>query len=158
MKTDKIYLGIDTSNYTTSAALCVDGVITCNFKMPLPVSAGERGLRQSDAVFAHVKNLPSIMDLIAKEIKSGALAAVGYSRSPRDAGDSYMPCFLCGAAAAHSAAAAANAVTYGFSHQAGHVTAALYSSEQIELLNKKEPFACVRRDDGYITYNSGGWR
>jgi len=46
-------LGIDTSNYTTSVALMYsDGELIANIKRPLPVKAGERGLRQSDAVFA----------------------------------------------------------------------------------------------------------
>jgi N6-L-threonylcarbamoyladenine synthase len=59
---NKLYLGIDTSNYTTSVGL-VDGEgrVLANIKRPLPVAEGARGLRQSDAVFAHVKNLPDIM-------------------------------------------------------------------------------------------------
>ena len=56
------YLGIDTSNYTTSVALCAeDGTVLENFKLLLGVAEGERGLRQSDAVFSHVKNFPVLI-------------------------------------------------------------------------------------------------
>ena len=51
-------LGIDTSNYTTSAALYTGGEIRQE-KQLLPVRKGELGLRQSDAVFHHVQQLPS---------------------------------------------------------------------------------------------------
>ena len=55
---NNVFLGIDTSNYTTSFAISdYDGNIIKNYKMLLPVKEGERGLRQSDAVFAHIKNL-----------------------------------------------------------------------------------------------------
>ena len=58
----ELYLGIDTSNYTTSAALVdADGTVIANLKRPLAVESGERGLRQSDAVFLHVRNLPELM-------------------------------------------------------------------------------------------------
>ena len=64
------FVGLDTSNYTTSAAFCdADGRVVANLKMPLTVKAGERGLRQSDAVFAHVKNLPTLMDLLREKLE-----------------------------------------------------------------------------------------
>ncbi|MDE6596709.1 MAG: peptidase M22, partial [Oscillospiraceae bacterium] len=55
-------LGIDTSNYTTSAALydTVSGEIKQE-KLLLPVKSGELGLRQSDAVFHHTKQLPIVI-------------------------------------------------------------------------------------------------
>ena len=57
------FVGFDTSNYTTSAAVCtLEGEVIANIKAPLPVKSGECGLRQSDAVFAHVKNLPAVAD------------------------------------------------------------------------------------------------
>ena len=63
MKDKNIILGIDTSNYTTSVALMYDdGELIANIKRPLKVNDGERGLRQSDAVFAHIKNIPSAME------------------------------------------------------------------------------------------------
>ena len=56
------FVGFDTSNYTTSAAVCTEeGEVVANLKLPLPVKEGQRGLRQSDAVFEHVRNLPTLM-------------------------------------------------------------------------------------------------
>ena len=100
----KIFLGIDTSNYTTSAALCVDGVVTENFKIPLTVSVGERGLRQSDALFQHTKNLPTLMERVRLALDGRALSGIGVSERPRNLDGSYMPCFLAGVAAAEAAA------------------------------------------------------
>ena len=124
------FVGFDTSNYTTSAAVCAeDGQIVANLKRPLPVKEGECGLRQSDAVFAHIKNLPSITDELSAVISEEyEVLAVGVSARPRDAEDSYMPCFLSGVAAAHSFAAARGIDVYDFSHQNGHIRAAAYSS------------------------------
>ena len=128
-------MGFDTSNYTTSAAACTtdgDGEITviANCKCPLPVAEGARGLRQSDAVFAHVKNLPTVVRDLRGILEEGnyRVAAVGVSATPRDAADSYMPCFLTGIIAAESFAAGSGTEVYRFSHQSGHIMAALYSS------------------------------
>lgn len=130
-----LYLGIDTSNYTTSAALVSeDGKIVADSRLPVTVGSGERGIRQSDAVFTHIKNLPEVMRGLG-EIKD--LAAVGVSYSPRDAKGSYMPCFLSGVASAHSASAAANVPCLGFSHQAGHIAAAVCTAGRDELLSEK---------------------
>ena len=120
----KYYLGIDTSNYRTSVAVCDEnGVPVKSVRRLLSVKDGERGLRQSDALFAHVKALPEIM----KEIGSYPLAAVGYSKTPRDCKGSYMPCFLAGEAVATAAAELMGVPLYPFSHQAGHLSAAIYS-------------------------------
>ena len=74
------YVGIDTSNYTTSAAICDEsGTIVANFKRPLPVAEGGCGLRQSDALFAHVKNLPSLMKEAGELLRDYRIAAVGVS-------------------------------------------------------------------------------
>ena len=126
----KYYVGFDTSNYTTSMAACDEsGKIIANVKMPLPVKEGQRGLRQSDAVFLHTKNLPEIFapfEELTREYDS--VLAVGASSKPRDAEDSYMPCFLVGKAQAMGYASAAKAPVYFFSHQSGHIMAALYSA------------------------------
>ena len=107
MSQRKIIMGIDTSNYTTSCALMYsDGELIANLKIPLPVKEGEVGLRQSEAVFSHIKNLPEIMKK-AKEVLCGKpISAIGVSTRPRNIDGSYMPCFLCGKAAAHSVSAA----------------------------------------------------
>lgn len=126
---NKVFIGIDTSNYTTSlAAVTIDGEVIANLKAPLPVADGERGLRQSDAVFAHVKNLPSLCESLREIIKGSEIVAVGYSYAPRDCEGSYMPCFLVGETAAYSFACASDVPIYKFSHQAGHVRAAIHSS------------------------------
>ncbi|MEE0969656.1 MAG: peptidase M22 [Clostridia bacterium] len=130
------FLGIDTSNYTTSFAVCdIDGNIIANIKELLPVKAGERGLRQSDAVFAHVKNLPQVMKRAGEVLGLYEIIAIGCSIKPRDAEDSYMPCFLCGKAVAESISAVCSAPVYGFSHQSGHIMASLYSAKAEKLLS-----------------------
>ncbi|MBQ4065536.1 MAG: peptidase M22 [Clostridia bacterium] len=128
-----VCLGVDTSNYTTSAAISVDGKVTANVRKLLRVAEGERGLRQSDAVFQHTVNLPSVFDEIGKQ----ELRAVGVSATPRDNEGSYMPCFLAGVATATAVAQTAGVPLYRFSHQAGHIAAALYSCGQ-EALHHRE--------------------
>ena len=124
------FVGFDTSNYTTSIAVCdAEGTVIANLKSPLSVKDGERGLRQSDAVFAHIKNLPALADRLTEVFgEEYEPIAVGVSSTPRDAEGSYMPCFLSGVAAAHSFAAAKGLPLYEFSHQSGHIMAAAYSS------------------------------
>ncbi len=130
--TSGLVLGIDTSNYTTSAALCTfGGEILLNAKIPLGVKEGERGLRQSDAVFLHTKNLPEAAGLVRNrltELGGPGVAAVAVSYAPRDAEGSYMPCFLAGVSAAETAAAALQVPVMYFSHQAGHIMAAVRSA------------------------------
>lgn len=134
----ELYLGIDTSNYTTSAAV-VDGEgnILCNAKRPLPVREGECGLRQSDAVFAHVKNLPGLTEEIGKLLSGRRPVAVGVSCRPRAQEGSYMPCFLAGEAAASTAAAALGVPLYRFSHQCGHLAAAIASSGREDFYTRR---------------------
>ena len=133
----KLFLGIDTSNYTTSVSLCSeDGEITVNRKRLLPV-AGQRGLRQSDALFHHTSALPEILDSLKPCISDGKIAAVGVSSRPRDAEGSYMPCFLAGKSAAYAASVSANCPVFEFSHQCGHIAAALYSANRCELFGER---------------------
>lgn len=135
---EQVFLGIDTSNYTTSfAAADMDGNIIANLKKPLAVAQGGCGLRQSDAVFAHIKNIPELSGIIGELLCGRAVAAVGVSAKPRRAEGSYMPCFLSGEAAASAAAAACGARLYRFSHQEGHIMAALYGSGHCELADGK---------------------
>lgn len=114
-------LGIDTSNYTTSVSLGGIGGYT-HARTILEVGRGERGLRQSDALFLHTKNLPELFEKLGSV---SGLDAVAVSDRPRDEEGSYMPCFLSGVAAATAAAAAANVKLFRFSHQAGHIMAAV---------------------------------
>ena len=58
-----IFLGIDTSNYTTSVALFDSCGNVISKKRLLPVKKGERGIRQSDAVFLHTKAIEEIITI-----------------------------------------------------------------------------------------------
>ena len=139
-----LFVGIDTSNYTTSAALCDEtGRILLNRKIPLPVKEGEKGLRQSDAVFHHVRGIPEAAEALRETLAlySGdgyRIGCIGYSAYPRDNTGSYMPCFLSGKAAAEFASALLGVPAYAFSHQAGHVMAALASACENSGLEKSE--------------------
>ena len=132
----KVVLGIDTSNYTTSVSvMTLEGELLANLKRPLPVKQGERGLRQSEAVFAHTVNMPSIMREASDILDGCEIVAVGVSETPRNEEGSYMPCFLTGVACAESIVASLGVKLYRFSHQCGHIMAAVYSSGRYDLLN-----------------------
>ncbi len=136
-------LGIDTSNYTTSAAVYEGGVLE-NRRMLLPVKPGEKGLRQSDAVFHHVRQLPQVLGPVLE--KYSPLGAVGVSVSPRGGEGSYMPCFLVGKGFAQALGKAWGVPVEFFSHQQGHLAAALYSAGQLGLLDK--PFLAFHVSGG----------
>lgn len=142
------FVGIDTSNYTTSFSLCDEnGKVITNIKKLLNVKNGERGLRQSDAVFSHIKNFPEISEDIRKDLKEYDVCAVGVSSRPRDEEGSYMPCFLTGYAVADVLASAFDVPLYAFSHQSGHVMAALYSSGRADELMRGD-FAAFHLSGG----------
>lgn len=131
-----VTLGIDTSNYTTSAAVFDDYNGTfINSRRLLSVGDGEIGLRQSDALFQHTKNLPDILG--GALIPHRKVDAVGVSTRPRDLEGSYMPCFLAGVSAAKAAALSLGVPLFEFSHQAGHIAAALYSADRLDLIGEK---------------------
>lgn len=128
-----MFLGIDTSNYTTSLAL-FDGKNIIQRKKVLTVKKGERGLRQSDAVFQHTVNMPLLMNEL--DFSSG-IDSVGVSTRPRSIEGSYMPCFLVGENVATAVSKTNNVPLYKTSHQVGHILAALYSVKRLDLINKK---------------------
>ena len=141
----KVVIGIDTSNYTTSCAVCdMEGVVLENYKELLPVKDGERGLRQSDAVFAHIKNFQIISSRIKEKHADYEIVAIGYSAYPRDAQGSYMPCFLVGQAVCEMISALYGIPSFHFSHQSGHIQAALYSAK----LETSEQFAAFHVSGG----------
>lgn len=131
---NKHSVGIDTSNYTTSAARYDGERVLENRKLLLPVKPGEKGLRQSDAVFHHVKQLPQVLEPI---LEMGPAGVVGVSITPRSEMGSYMPCFLVGKGFACTLGAAWGVGVKFFSHQQGHIAAALYSAGKLELLDRK---------------------
>ena len=130
------FLGIDTSNYTTSASLVERGQVLENRKKLLPVKEGEKGLRQSDAVFHHVRQLPEVLGPVLESLKEPP-EAIGVSVTPTTEKDSYMPCFLVGKNTAGLLGKAWGIPVESFSHQQGHIAAALYSAGKLELLEKE---------------------
>ena len=127
-------LAFDTSNYTTSAAV-FDGAGGENAGRLLDVPAGALGLRQSDALFQHVKRLPERFAELRSAGWLEGLAAVGASTRPRAVEGSYMPCFLAGESQGRALAHVLGAPFYAVSHQQGHIAAAAWSAGRLELLD-----------------------
>ena len=128
------YIGIDTSNYTTSIA-AFDGCGGIDHARLLPVKQGELGLRQSDAVFAHIKSLPELSGRLFSDL-SGDIAAVGVSTRPRAVEGSYMPCFMVGYSHAKMLSDAFRVPLVEVSHQQGHVAACLWSAGRLDLMDR----------------------
>ncbi len=137
-----IFLGFDTSNYTTSVG-AVDEDGYKNIRRILPVKEGERGIRQSDGVFLHTKNIAALFEEL--NIK-GKVGAVGISTRPRNVEGSYMPVFAVGEAFGRGIAKAFSVPVYEFSHQDGHVMAGIYSANAYELL--EDSFLSVHLSGG----------
>lgn len=127
-------IGIDTSNYTTSVAF-FDGTGGENCSKLLPVKSGELGLRQSDAVFAHIKSLPELSGRLFSRVRE-EIRAVGVSTRPRAVEGSYMPCFLVGLSHAKLLSDALHVPLVEVSHQQGHVAASLWSAGHLELMDE----------------------
>ena len=127
-------LGLDTSNYTTSAAV-FDGTRGVNEGRLLDVPEGALGLRQSDALFQHVKHLPEMIARLREQGLLHDIAAVGASTRPRAVEGSYMPCFLAGAGQGRTLADVLGVPFAEVSHQQGHIAAAAWSAGRPELLD-----------------------
>ena len=130
-----ISVGIDTSNYTTSIAY-FDGDAGENCSRLLPVKQGELGLRQSDAVFSHIKSLPELSGRLFSHFSGKDIDVVGVSTRPRAVEGSYMPCFMVGYSHARMLAETLKVPLVEVSHQQGHVAAALWSSGHMELMDQ----------------------
>ena len=128
-------IGFDTSNYTTSVAF-LDGQTGENCSRLLPVKAGELGLRQSDAVFHHTKSLPELSGRLFSHVCAETITAVAVSTRPRAVEGSYMPCFLVGYSHGKMLSDLLNVPLYEVSHQQGHVAAALWSANRLDLMDK----------------------
>lgn len=116
-------LGFDTSCYTTSIAVVEDGKVLWDGRLPIIVPPGSIGLRQSDILFQHIKNLTQLMESIQDSFLLKGLHAVGYSKAPRSQDGSYMPVFLAGQNMATAAAVTAGVPLCAYSHQDGHMAA-----------------------------------
>lgn len=138
-----MYIGFDTSNYTTSVAV-FDGEHMINKRQLLTVKTGERGLRQSDAVFQHTVNMPALIDDIS--IDNDNINAVAVSARPRNIDGSYMPCFLVGINNAVAVSRFSGAPLFKTSHQVGHILAGLYSIDRLDLIS--EPFIAFHISGG----------
>ena len=125
------YVGVDTSCYTTSVASVDEYGIVSDLRTVLSVKQGERGLRQSDGLFQHVRNLETLMPELMKQLGGAELRGVCVSARPRPNEDSYMPVFLAGKMCAASVAAARKVPLLTASHQEGHVRAALHGNEAL---------------------------
>ena len=121
-----VAIGFDTSCYTTSvAAVDAGGRVIAFQRMLLPVQSGQRGLRQSEAVFAHIRQLPRLLDEFGQQMKAAQAKAVTVAASvtPTDLPDSYMPVFTVGESHARTLAAVLDVPFWGVSHQQGHIAA-----------------------------------
>ncbi len=141
-----LFLGIDTSNYTTSFALT--GELDKSVRRILPVKEGERGIRQSDGVFWHIKQAPSLYESLVEDIDTTKIKAVGVSTRPRSVDGSYMPVFLAGETFAELIAATLKLPLYRFSHQDGHLMAGVLSANRKDLLEKE--FVSVHLSGGTL--------
>ena len=121
-------LGLDTSNYKTSLALICGEETIADLRQFLKVREGERGLRQSEALFQHVQNLPVLFEQLRCSFE-GKIDGVAYSTRPRAVSGSYMPCFTAGASQAVAIASSLDVPAVGFSHQEGHLEAAVVSCD-----------------------------
>ena len=121
---NKIFMGIDTSNYTTSIAFVdLKGKVIFEHRKLLEVKKGQRGLRQSEAFYQHSFNLPEILKLSKGLVDFKDVCAIGVSTRPRNLEGSYMPVFKCGENYANFTGDVLNIPVYNFSHQEGHVKA-----------------------------------
>lgn len=147
-----VFIGIDTSNYTTSAAgLCSDGEVFCA-KRPLEVPQGARGMRQSDALFCHTRDLKEVLAALFSEIREKKgnvpVLAVAASSTPRRVEGSYMPCFLAGVSAAAAMAEGLGVPFLQFSHQEGHIEAVRLGAEKEGKTLPQGPFLAFHLSGG----------
>ncbi|MDP2892207.1 MAG: O-sialoglycoprotein endopeptidase, partial [Bacillota bacterium] len=128
----KAYIGLDTSCYTASAAAVLeDGRIAADFREALPVPDGTIGLRQSEAVFVHLRTMPALLEAVFQQIRQHEAAAVCASIKPRPVEGSYMPVFIVGKSMARSVAASLGVPYFETTHQEGHIAAGLLG--QVEM-------------------------
>ena len=150
-------LGLDTSNYTTSVAV-FDGQDGRNEGRLLDVRPGELGLRQSDALFQHVKRLPELFERLEQDGQLNDISGIGASTRPRAVEGSYMPCFLAGASQGQSLAHTLGVPFFAHSHQQGHLAAAAWSAGRLDLLDR--PFLAWHLSGGtteLLMVKPDGW-
>lgn len=141
------FLGFDTSNYTTSAAIYDDvrNVVFTHRRL-LDVEHGSIGLRQRDAVFIHTQRIPEVVEELIRKAGPVSLTACAASERPREVDGSYMPCFLVGVSHANVMATALGIPYFAFSHQQGHLAAGAWSAGRLDLLDV--PFIALHVSGG----------
>ena len=83
-KLKKVFLGIDTSCYTTSVAIMnEDGELIGEARQILSVKPGHCGLQQSEMVFLHTRNLPRLVEAAVGQAL-GVAQAVSASGEAKD--------------------------------------------------------------------------
>ena len=146
------FLGIDTSCYTTSAAVYdSSGELKGEERIVLSVKPGDRGLSQSNMVFQHTKNLPLILQKLSPLLQD--IEGIGVSSFPRRRADSYMPAFLVGKGAAFNLSALLHVPVYEFSHQENHAMAAIMQSPALW----EHPFYMMHMSGGTMDVLSASW-
>ena len=118
-------LGIDTSCYTTSVALTRGGELVVDLREKLEVAHGGLGLRQSEALFKHIRKLPGLIEKAFLEARRYGIEvdSIAASAWPRRAEGSYMPVFNAGRGFAAAVASSLGAPLIEVSHQEGHIAA-----------------------------------
>lgn len=123
-----VFLGIDTSCYTTSLALVDEQKnLLSEKRMVLQVSTGAKGLRQSTALFYHIQNLPVAMRELFGEGREGQkIKAVAVSAKPSPREEAYLPVFKAGLSLAESLTACLGVPLVETTHQEGHLAAGMW--------------------------------
>ncbi len=127
---EQVIIGIDTSCYTTSLAMIdAGGGLLLDRRIILRVKPREKGLRQSDAVFQHLQNLPSLAEL---PLANRSYRAVAASTRPRPVDGSYLPVFRAGASFGEALSKLLGIPFLATSHQEGHIRAGLADGIRLE--------------------------
>ncbi|MFZ5824035.1 MAG: O-sialoglycoprotein endopeptidase [Bacillota bacterium] len=155
----RLYLGIDTSYYTTSLALVDEaGRLLADQRRPLAVKAGERGVSPPQAVWSHLKALPEVAEPLLRA-HGAAVAAVAASVKPRPIEGAYLPPFKVSEGFGRTVAASLGVPFYPSTHQEMHIMAGLWSADRPPA---GERFLAVHLSGGTtelirVTRRSGGF-
>lgn len=141
---NKYYLGIDTSAYTTSIGVVDEkGQVVLDLRNSLMVINNKKGLRQQEAVFQHIKNLPKMFERISESIDVDKIEVISVSTKPRNIKESYMPVFVVGKEQAFIVSKLFNIPLKEFSHQDGHIAAGIRDTN-------------LEKEDQFISFHLSG--
>jgi len=116
----------------------------------LPVEAGEKGLRQSEALYKHLINLPSMfkeMEGVLGFSLAERLAVVAVSEKPCRRDESYMPVFRAGYGFGQAIASSLGVPLVASTHQEGHLMSALWSAGIVDYC-RRLPFLAYHLSGG----------